>query len=141
MPHKDPRINFGLALLLPFLAWGLQTLLWEFVSPFATFFFYPAVFLSSWLGGRRVGLLATLISLVLIGYFFVEPVHTFNVLGSNNRLQLGMFLVMGVTFALTLGQIQAAAEHQRAAHTRFPHTVRGSTARRGRDRFPERPYL
>jgi K+-sensing histidine kinase KdpD len=113
MPHKDSRIKFGLALFLPFLAWGLQTLLWELVSPFATFFFYPAVFLSSWLGGRRGGLLATLISIVLIVYFFVEPIHSFNVLAPNHRLQLLMFLAMGATFALTLGQMQATAERQR----------------------------
>jgi PAS domain S-box-containing protein len=119
MPYKDPRINFGLALLLPFLAWGLQTPLWEFVSPFATFFFYPAVFLSSWLGGRRGGLLATLISLALIGYFFVEPVHTFNVFGQNDRLQLLMFMLLGVTFALTLGHIEAAADRQRVTEVRL----------------------
>jgi PAS domain S-box-containing protein len=119
MKRIDNHTRLVLALLLPFLAWCLQSLLWEFVTPFATFFFYPAVFLSSWLGGRRGGLLATLVSLGLIGYFFVEPIHSFNVLDPNHVRLLLMFLLMGVTFALTLGRIQLAADRQRAADIRF----------------------
>lgn len=53
MHDRDTRIKFGWGMLLPFLAWGLQTLLWDFIHPHVWFFFYPAVFFSSWLGAVR----------------------------------------------------------------------------------------
>ena len=56
MSDENTPIKFGLALLLPFLAWALQSLLWDVVQPFVLFFFYPAVFASSWLGGRAGGI-------------------------------------------------------------------------------------
>ena len=41
MHDRDSRIKLGLALLLPFLAWGLQTLLWDFIHPHVWFFVLP----------------------------------------------------------------------------------------------------
>lgn len=91
MHERDSRIKLGLALLLPFLAWGLQTLLWDFIHPHVWFFFYPAVFLGSWLGGRAGGLLATMLSIGLVNYFFMEPIHSFHVFSASYRLSLVMF--------------------------------------------------
>ena len=45
------RAGLVLALTMPLLAWGLQTLAWDWISPSAFLLFYPAVFAAGWLGG------------------------------------------------------------------------------------------
>ena len=107
-PSLDPRLRaFSrrsarrtfFALLPPFLAAALQNLLWGVVHPFAWFLSYPAVFFSSWFGGFRTGLAATVISALLEWWFFVPPVHTF--LKSDLRLLVpaALFISTGILFS------------------------------------------
>jgi len=42
-----------LALLTPFVALVLERLLWGLIQPHVWTLFYPALFVSAWLGGRR----------------------------------------------------------------------------------------
>jgi K+-sensing histidine kinase KdpD len=118
MPHKK-KIRLALAILLPFLACGLQVVIWPFVSPYLWFLFYPAVFFASWLGGRSGELLATILSAVLVNYFFMEPVHSFLAIKPNQQLTLVMFLQMGTTFAITLQHARAALTSWLRAETHF----------------------
>lgn len=53
------------------LAWGVQWALWEHLRPFVFVLFFPAVFLSAWIGGWKGGLAATGLSAMLIGTVFV----------------------------------------------------------------------
>ena len=119
MSDGNTPIKFGLALLLPFLAWALQSLLWDVVQPFYWFFFYPAVFASSWLGGRAAGLIATAISMLLANYFFMEPVHTLWAGDVHQLLTLLMFGAMGVVFSLAQGHAQATLAQRQLADSRF----------------------
>lgn len=65
-------------LLPPLVAFVVQSLLWSTViSPFAWFLFYPTVFISSWLGGARSGVIATLLSAVIAWFFFIPPQNVF----------------------------------------------------------------
>ncbi len=81
--------------------------------------FYPAVFLGSWLGGRAGGLLATMISIGLVNYFFMEPIHSFHVFSASYRLSLVMFTLMGALFAFSLHRMQTNNARQLAAAGRF----------------------
>jgi hypothetical protein len=50
------------AVLLPFVACGLQWVLWGTLKPYVWFLFFPAAFFSAWLGGLRGGLAGTIIA-------------------------------------------------------------------------------
>lgn len=52
-----------------------------FPYPFL-FLFFGAVMASAWFGGAAAGLLAVLISTVLVDYFFVPPLHSFSISAS-----------------------------------------------------------
>jgi len=85
-----------LALLTPVVALILERLLWGLIQPHVWFLFYPAVFISAWLGGLRIGLISTLLSITLAWFFFrsdglpVDAAYLF---------QTGVFFVTGVGFA------------------------------------------
>ena len=100
-PEKFPsrRLQrFCLAILLPFLAAALQKLFWEKIPYVAFFLFFPAVFFSGWLGGRTGGMVATLLSVGLVKWFFMEPLHT---LVPDNPMQGAVMAVFtGVGFLI-----------------------------------------
>ena len=83
------------ALLLPFLALGLQWSLWPWISPFVWFLFFPTVFFSARLGGLRGGLAATVISTAIVWYFFIPPRLSWGMDNPANLYSVGLFLVMG----------------------------------------------
>lgn len=68
------RTLFSVA-VIPLLACILQWRLWEHVLQSPWFFFWPAMFLSTWIGNRREGIAATLISAALAWWFFIPPPH------------------------------------------------------------------
>ncbi len=88
-----------LALLPPFVALGLQLALWSLISPLAWFLFFPAVFLSSWIGGLRPGLVATALSAGTAWYFFVPPRYELAKGNLKVLLPLAVFVAMGVLFS------------------------------------------
>ena len=100
-----PLINFSnrgrflCSLLMPFLAAGLEKAFWDDIDPFIFLLFYPAVFGSAWLGGLVGGMLATLFSVVLIIWYFIEPTHTFSIAKSIHVFALGVFTMVGGLFA------------------------------------------
>jgi len=88
------------ALLLPGAALILQLLLWPLVQPFIWFFFYPAVFFSAHHGGLMGGLPATLLSVGLANYFFMDPIHTLAVSEWPQVVVMAMFAIMGGLISL-----------------------------------------
>jgi len=93
-----------LAMLPPCLAFFVQ---WEYgndVQPFAWFLFYPAVFLSAWLGGLRGGLLATFTSVAIVWWFFIPPVFSFSLQSPVSLISISVFTLMGVVFSIVLGR-------------------------------------
>lgn len=120
-PPVSPRGMLP-ALVLPLTALALQWALWDYIRPYAWFLFYPAVFLASWTGGMAGGIAATLLSAVLVLFFFVSPSLSFIVDDSTSLLTMGMFLAMGMLFSLGHQRLRDAAhraagdlERQRAA--------------------------
>jgi PAS domain-containing protein len=61
------------AVLVPGLTLALSWFLWNFIEPHVWFLFYPAVFFSSLLGGRRIGLIAAALVSVLVWWLFLPP--------------------------------------------------------------------
>ncbi|MEW6500019.1 MAG: ATP-binding protein [Thermodesulfobacteriota bacterium] len=111
---KLPRILRPLlAMLLPLVAFVLQSMFWAAIKPFAWFLFFPAVFFSSWVGGLAGGLAATVLATLLAWWFFIPPEHSFALENPFTLGSIGLFMGMGVLFAYTQERIKRA--NQRTA--------------------------
>lgn len=80
---------------MPFLAASLQTAYWEIIQPFIFLLFYPAVFVSAWLGGLFGGGLATLVSASLIFLMYIHPPGAIDFVSSNHLTALSIFILNG----------------------------------------------
>jgi PAS domain S-box-containing protein len=93
------RYRLVLAGLIPLAACGLQFAFWSVIQPYVWFLFFPAVFFSSWVGGRSGGLLATALSTGLVWYFFIPPRFSFAIGQTSAFFAIGMFIGMGILFS------------------------------------------
>ena len=85
--------------LLPvLLAFGLQVLCWAWIKPLVWLLFYPAVFFSSWMGGRVSGWWATVISIGLVWFFFFPPERSFAVAEVRSIWSAVVFFLHGRAF-------------------------------------------
>jgi len=97
-----------LAMLLPLVAFALQSIFWTAIKPFAWFLFFPAVFFSSWIGGLCGGVIATLISTTLVWWAFIPPEYSFALEDPFQLGSIGLFMGMGVLFGYTQKRIKKA---------------------------------
>lgn len=111
------RYRLVLAGLIPLVAFSLQWLFWSVIQPYVWFLFFPAVFFSSWVGGRRGGLLATALSTGLVWYFFIPPRFSFAVQEPSTLFAIGMFVSMGILFSYFHERLRQA--NRQAADARF----------------------
>lgn len=63
-------------------------------------FFYIAVIFSTWYGGIRPGIVATILSVLAINYVFIPPTYHFSIANSGDIARLGIFLL--VAFVINL---------------------------------------
>jgi PAS domain S-box-containing protein len=117
--HSRPGDNRRLivAVLIPLAACGLQMFFWSAIQPYVWFLFFPAVFFSSWVGGRRGGLLATGLSTVLVWYFFIPPRFSFAIERPIALISIGMFVFMGLLFSYFHERLRQA--NQQVAEDQF----------------------
>ncbi|MBI5566152.1 MAG: DUF4118 domain-containing protein, partial [Chloroflexi bacterium] len=92
--------SLAAAALIPFIAAGVQWLLWRpYFQPFIWFLFYPATFLSAWLSGRWGGVLSTLLSAALAVYIFAPPMFSFQLDNPATLFSAAVFIIMGFLFS------------------------------------------
>lgn len=100
------KIRYILAMLPPFLAAIIQFYFWGFISPLIWFLFYPAVFLSAWIGGLATGLASTCISIFFVFYLFLDPNFHISTSSPKIFITMGTFLIMGILFSILLGRLR-----------------------------------
>ena len=88
-----------LAMLPPIVAFILQWMFWSAIQPFAWLLFFPAVFISSWIGGLLPGLVSTFISAALAAWFFIPPQFMFSDKTPMSLISIGLFCIMGALFS------------------------------------------
>src|SRR5688572_25891571 len=115
--HETPVVRVLAALLPPLAAFALQWALWGLIEPLVWFLFYPAVFISFWIGGRRSGVIATVLSISLVWWHFLPPPHSLAKSTVQPYFSTGAFLVMGVLFGVFHGRLTAANERAQAMVT------------------------
>ena len=85
--------HYGLSVISVGVSLSITLLLRDYT--FRTPLFFPAIILSTWLGGTGPGLLAVLLSALAINFFFLEPRYSFS-FGLNDLPHLIVFLFSAV---------------------------------------------
>jgi PAS domain S-box-containing protein len=114
-----------LAMLPPLIAFVLQWTFWPAIQPYAWFLFFPAVFVSSWIGGLVPGLIATFISAALAAWFFITPLFTFSDKEPISLVSIGLFCIMGALFSHFHERLKSASRQAEDANA----TLRDSSVR------------
>ncbi len=104
--------RLALALLVPVAALALQWALWTWIQPFGWMLFLPAVFISAHLGGRAGGLSSTVLSGLLVWYFFLPTELSWHLDTPAHIWSVVLFAGMGILVS------EAQARLDRAARTR-----------------------
>jgi PAS domain S-box-containing protein len=86
----------------------VQLMVWPIIRPFAWFLFSPAVFFSAWIGGRRLGILASVVATLLVWYFFLPPERSFIERSARETVAALTFLGTGVVFSLFHDRLKRA---------------------------------
>jgi len=94
----SPIFGSGLAVTLVAAALGLTLLLQSVISTAGYIFFYTAVVAGAWFGGKWGGWLAMILSAISVEYFFMAPIHSFEL----NREALPVFIEFAAS-ALVIG--------------------------------------
>ena len=108
--HRSILRQIIIAILIPLLAGFCQWLLQSELPPLTWLLFYPAVFICAWLGGFTSGLLATLVSVLLGIYFFIEPKLTWHIVDYRNYYSVIIFTAMGCLFSLSFARLKRAEQ-------------------------------
>lgn len=77
--------------------------------------FYPAVMVSAWLGGVWPGIVATVVSALLVGYLFLEPVHTLRPIHHSDLVALAIFVATGIVISMLNENLRGVAARERSA--------------------------
>ncbi|MBD2743520.1 PAS domain S-box protein [Coleofasciculus sp. FACHB-1120] len=121
----DPRLRrYGVAVLAVASAGVLTLWLFPHIQPHISPLFFAAVMLSSWYGGLKPGLLATVLSTLTISYFFISPFHSV-LFGGGDILRLAVFGLVALFISWIGAELKAAK--QRAERNRLK--VRASEER------------
>lgn len=105
--------SYAIAILNVLAATLLTQILEPLLAPTILPPFFAAVALSSWFGGLKPGLLAAVLSILSVNYFFSLPTHALINPRLGDLIRLGFFFAVAVTSGLlnsTLQQVRQAIE-------------------------------
>ena len=91
-------VAFAKSLLLVLVAWAVTSYLWPYMRPTTVSLFYFAVGIASWFYGKLAGAFATIVSFVVVTYYFTPPVRSFK-LDAAEMLFLAIFMSMAISLS------------------------------------------
>lgn len=114
---------------LSFVAMALvATLLLQRLFPYPfLFLFFPAVMASAWFGGMSAGLLAVVVSTLLVDYFFVPPFNSFAI-NATDGTYFAAFVVCALVASWVSSSKKQSEEALREARDRLEIRVAERTA-------------
>lgn len=124
MPLQDIRWirSYLLAILTVFLALQAKWFIQPYISTSPPFIpFLAAIMFTAWHGGFRPALLATLLSAVLIDYYFIFPLHSFFPLSPADLGSLAFFGFIGTTVAYTIDHLQRSRQDAVTSQKQLEH--------------------
>ncbi len=118
----------GTALLLTFL-------LWRWIEPQATPLFLAAVAVTAWRGGALPSLLATLLAVVAVDYFFNTPVGAFEA-SVDNAASAFVFVMVALLISwIDAARKKALREREELLASEQQARAEAETANRAKDQF------
>ncbi|MCX6074841.1 MAG: response regulator [Campylobacterales bacterium] len=120
---KNFILTYLLPFIVPFITLALQTSLWFMFKPYVWFLFYPTVFFMARLGGLRGAMISSVVSAIIVFWFFIPP--TFELVKHNPSAYLSVvvFIVLGYAFGVVSENLKrinrelvSAKEHAEAAN-------------------------
>jgi PAS domain S-box-containing protein len=112
---RSPLRRYGVMALAVAVSFASKLLLTSVEKESAFIFFLGGVLVSAWYGGRGPGLVATVLSVPLIDFFFLEPIYTFDFgWASGHTLNLFVLFGEGIVISLLVGSLYAAQEMAKA---------------------------
>jgi PAS domain S-box-containing protein len=119
------KTQFFLATMFPIMALSVQLLLWRWIDPFVWFLFFPAVFFSARVSGLKGGLIATILSLLFVWYFFVPSRFSWEIARTSTIWSMIVFVFMGYW-------ISESQERLRQANIRIENALEQSRVAKAR---------
>ncbi len=104
---KQTINGFALALATSFIALFFQVILQSLTDSHEWLFFYPAIFVTTWLSGARYGYLSTFFCCILALFFLIEPIYSFGTPNVETSLEIGILAFMGLSTSFMMGKIYA----------------------------------
>lgn len=101
----------------PLVALLLMAALWSQFRPSAWFLFYPAIFLSSWIGGLRVSIIAATLTALAVMWLFSPPEHAFPS-SAASYVPAAIFVASAVAFALFHHRLRCAIADAKLAEAK-----------------------
>lgn len=101
------------AVLVPFVALTLQNQLGEPARFLPFVMFYPALVLSSWIGGRVGGGICMVLSIGLVDWFFMAPTHSLLVDNPEHVGKMVVFVTIGLLIIHVHHRFQLRTEQYR----------------------------
>ncbi|MBE9157277.1 PAS domain S-box protein [Nodosilinea sp. LEGE 06152] len=108
-------LQYGVAVLSVALALGINLLFRTYLEPTPTPLFFAAVMVSAWYGGLGPGLLATVLSTIVVNYFYISPLYSLNINNVGYLMRLSVF-VMAALLINSLNQAQRSAQRRAEAN-------------------------
>jgi PAS domain S-box-containing protein len=110
------------AVIPPLAAFIIQSYSFMWVSRWSLF--YPAVFLSSWLGGFGSGIAATIMSTIAVWWYFLPPSGTLVKSDPMYVIAAGIFVLMGVLVSMLQGRLRRSHSQLESANGQFADAMR-----------------
>ncbi|MES2624768.1 MAG: PAS domain S-box protein, partial [Pseudomonadota bacterium] len=97
---KSHPLTVGVLVVFPpLLIAALQLMFWPYIQPYAWILFYPGIFLSSFFGGMKGGMISTALAAMLVVYLFIPPEFSFVIQNTWTLVPVCVFLATGVLFS------------------------------------------
>src|SRR5688500_17878228 len=101
-------LRYGAALGATALALALSLALHPVVARIPMAFFFGAVALSAWYGGFGPGLLAAVLGILAVDYFFIAPAHSFGLGDPSDLLALSILGAVAALIAVLQDRLRRA---------------------------------
>ena len=119
--------HYGMALLFVAIAFGATFLLQPlFPYPFL-FLFFAAVMASAWFGEAKAGVLSVVVSMLLVDYFFLPPLHKLAI-AAGDIGYFGAFIVCAAVASWVSSSMRTTREALQQAHDQMELRVAERTA-------------
>jgi len=132
-------VRYAIALISVGLALGVTLFVWRLLRPPVAPLFLAAIVITSWLAGRGPAIVATVLSGLIIDYFFISPVYQLS--GSwDDVSRVLVFTIEGVTLGLLVvarrrasDEVRESREELRALSTHLQTRIEDERARISRE--------